>query len=80
MPFGHREARHAIYKLAAVLAVVGLIALDQWGLWLAWSCFGFSTIGSGITTTVCIGVLGFTALALAHVLIAICSQVPARSV
>jgi hypothetical protein len=63
--FGHREARHASYEFAAFLTAVGIMALSLWGMWLACTHFGFSTIGMAAASVASIAALGALTLALA---------------
>ena len=56
--FGPAEARNSFYQLAALTAAVGLVALNAWGIWLAWSHFGFETIPGSVATIATTAVLG----------------------
>lgn len=63
--FGRREAREAVYKFVCLVAAVGLIALCAWGMWAAYSSFGFATSGMGAATVASIAALGILSFILA---------------
>lgn len=74
--FGQREARHAIYKLAVLITAAGLLFLNLWGMWLAFSAFGFETILGGAATIGCVALLGLFSAALLFAIIAGVTGVP----
>jgi hypothetical protein len=76
--FGRREAASAIYQLAALVAAVILIPVNAWGMWLAYSNFGFSTLGRSAASIACIATLGLFSLATALVLFVSSRQVSCK--
>jgi hypothetical protein len=74
--FGLQEARHAAYTFAAWAAAVGVLALNSWAMCLAYSHFGFATVGMGAATVASIAVLGLLWLVSATLIAAGVRQVP----
>jgi hypothetical protein len=68
--FGRHEARQASYQLAALVAAVGILALNSWGMWLAYTHFGFDSLGMGVATVASIIGLGVFSLVFAALIAA----------
>lgn len=74
--FSHRDARGAVYKALAIVAAVGLIAISAWGMWAAYSDFGFATIGMGAAAIASISALGLVSIILASLIAVSAAYVP----